>query len=234
MWRRPADASGRYNLPKVQVLTSQPAHPTPLIGRDLGVANNVAAGLDGLAAVAARRGMPRGRRTFWARPTRCSQVVSISMPCFRTSAQTVSAVRGMLADDALAAARAAGHALPLQQAITGALSGNDERKLISAEPDDSTANSSFSSLRPSFPDCPTAREVNVLRLIAQGKNTREIAETLVIAEGTVERHITNIYAKIGGRGRADATAYALTRGLAPNPPIRQPKTTGVTRKHLHR
>jgi DNA-binding CsgD family transcriptional regulator len=36
----------------------------------------------------------------------------------------------------------------------------------------------------------------------------------VISEPTVERHITNLYAKIGARSRADATAYTLRKGLA--------------------
>jgi DNA-binding NarL/FixJ family response regulator len=60
----------------------------------------------------------------------------------------------------------------------------------------------------------TPREVEVLRLIAAGRTTREVAETLVVSLATVERHITNLYAKIGARGRADATAYALGHGLA--------------------
>jgi predicted ATPase/DNA-binding CsgD family transcriptional regulator len=59
----------------------------------------------------------------------------------------------------------------------------------------------------------TARETDVLRLIAAGQTTREIADSLVISISTVERHITHIYTKINARGRADATAYALLHGL---------------------
>jgi DNA-binding CsgD family transcriptional regulator len=64
-----------------------------------------------------------------------------------------------------------------------------------------------------MPDGLTAREVEVLRLIAAGCSSREIAERLVISTHTVERHITHLYQKIGARGRADATAYALRHGL---------------------
>jgi DNA-binding NarL/FixJ family response regulator len=64
-----------------------------------------------------------------------------------------------------------------------------------------------------FPDGLTEREVEVLRLIAAGRNNREIAEELVLSVRTVERHITNIYGKINARGKADATAYAMTHGL---------------------
>jgi DNA-binding CsgD family transcriptional regulator len=67
---------------------------------------------------------------------------------------------------------------------------------------------------PAHPDRLTQREVDVLRLIAAGSSTKEIAATLVISEPTVERHITNLYAKIGARSRADATAYTLRKGLA--------------------
>lgn len=64
-----------------------------------------------------------------------------------------------------------------------------------------------------YPDSLTAREVEVLRLLAGGRTNREIADELVLSVRTVERHIANLYGKIGGRGRAAATAYALTRGL---------------------
>ena len=59
----------------------------------------------------------------------------------------------------------------------------------------------------------TAREVEVVRLLASGQTNQEIAEELVVSVRTVERHIANIYRKLGARGRAHATAYALTRGL---------------------
>ena len=68
------------------------------------------------------------------------------------------------------------------------------------------------SARPN-PDGLTEREVEVLSLIASGRTNNEIAEELVLSVRTVERHIGNIYGKISARGRADATAYALTRGL---------------------
>jgi predicted ATPase/DNA-binding CsgD family transcriptional regulator len=58
------------------------------------------------------------------------------------------------------------------------------------------------------------REAEVLRLVAAGRTNREIADTLFLSVRTVERHVTNLYAKIGARGRADATAFAIRRGLA--------------------
>ena len=51
-------------------------------------------------------------------------------------------------------------------------------------------------------------------MLASGRTTAEIARDLVIEVATVDRHITHIYQKIGRRGRAAATAFALEHGLA--------------------
>jgi DNA-binding CsgD family transcriptional regulator len=59
----------------------------------------------------------------------------------------------------------------------------------------------------------TQREVQVLLLVARGQTNREIASELVLSERTVARHLTNIYAKIGARSRAEATGYVFRRGL---------------------
>jgi len=64
-----------------------------------------------------------------------------------------------------------------------------------------------------YPNGLTGREVQVLRLVAGGRTSKEIASELVLSVRTIERHVENIYGKIGGRNRADATAYALTRRL---------------------
>ena len=68
--------------------------------------------------------------------------------------------------------------------------------------------------RPAYPDGLTAREVEVLRLLAEGLTNKEIAERLVLSVPTVSRHIATIYNKIDARNRADATAYALRHGPA--------------------
>ncbi|WP_328468310.1 alpha/beta fold hydrolase [Actinoplanes sp. NBC_00393] len=55
----------------------------------------------------------------------------------------------------------------------------------------------------------TPREQEVLQLLAAGDSNTEIARRLGIAVHTVERHLANLYRKIGARGRTDAVAYAL-------------------------
>jgi ATP/maltotriose-dependent transcriptional regulator MalT len=59
----------------------------------------------------------------------------------------------------------------------------------------------------------SARELEVLRLLARGKTNREIAAVLVISEHTVARHVQNIYAKLRVGSRASATAFAFEHDL---------------------
>jgi len=61
----------------------------------------------------------------------------------------------------------------------------------------------------------TAREVEVLRLLARGLSNRAIAERLTIAPKTVGNHVEHIYAKIGASTRAAAALFALQHGLLP-------------------
>jgi pimeloyl-ACP methyl ester carboxylesterase/DNA-binding CsgD family transcriptional regulator len=66
----------------------------------------------------------------------------------------------------------------------------------------------------SRPDGLTERELEILTLLASGNSNDQIAKSLVISNRTVERHISNIYQKIGAHNRAEATAYAFRHHLA--------------------
>jgi NarL family two-component system response regulator LiaR len=68
--------------------------------------------------------------------------------------------------------------------------------------------------RPPTPDPLSEREMEVLRLLAQGKSNREIAEQLVITELTVRTHVSNILGKLHLASRTQAALYALKEGLA--------------------
>ena len=59
----------------------------------------------------------------------------------------------------------------------------------------------------------TPRELEVIKLIAEGLTSEEVGETLVIAKNTVDRHRDNILEKLGMRNRVDLTRYAIKRGL---------------------
>lgn len=59
----------------------------------------------------------------------------------------------------------------------------------------------------------TAREVEVLRLVARGSSQREIADQLVISRKTASNHIDHIYSKTGASNRAMAALFAVRHGL---------------------
>jgi DNA-binding CsgD family transcriptional regulator len=67
--------------------------------------------------------------------------------------------------------------------------------------------------RRAWPAGLTAREVEVLRLVACGLSTREIADALVISRKTAANHVEHIYAKIGASNRARAALFAMQHGL---------------------
>jgi DNA-binding CsgD family transcriptional regulator len=109
--------------------------------------------------------------------------------------QGMEAARRSLGDAAYASAWARGRAMSMDAAIADAW-------LVEAGP-----------TQPSAPAGLTRTEVEVVRRIASGQTTAEIAAELHVGVSTVDRHITHIYGKIGRRGRAAAAAFALEHGL---------------------
>jgi DNA-binding CsgD family transcriptional regulator len=63
------------------------------------------------------------------------------------------------------------------------------------------------------PDGLSAREVEVLRLVAAGKSNPQIAEALVLSINTVQRHVSNILSKTGLANRTEAASYATRHGI---------------------
>jgi predicted ATPase/DNA-binding CsgD family transcriptional regulator len=69
-----------------------------------------------------------------------------------------------------------------------------------------------------LPDGLTARQAEVLGLVAAGLSNKQIAGQLYLSPATVERHLATVYSKIGVSGRVEAARYAITHGLAsPSP-----------------
>jgi len=68
--------------------------------------------------------------------------------------------------------------------------------------------------RSDYPDGLTARELEVLRLIAEGATNQEIAKALFVSQKTVHNHVSNLLAKTGCANRAEAASYAVRRHLA--------------------
>lgn len=72
-----------------------------------------------------------------------------------------------------------------------------------------------SSSLPLTEDPLTNREMDVLKLVAQGMTNQEIAEELIISEGTVRTHVSNILSKLHLANRTQAALYALREGYSP-------------------
>jgi NarL family two-component system response regulator LiaR len=68
--------------------------------------------------------------------------------------------------------------------------------------------------QPNDVDPLTERELEVLKLVARGQSNAEISEHLVISEGTVRTHVSNILGKLHLASRTQATLYALRTGIA--------------------
>ena len=116
----------------------------------------------------------------------------------------------------------------IARAVQAAASGQSvldeavQRKLIAAIGSGAASPSPISSPPASpFPPSPppaglTAREIDVLRLIAAGKSNPEIAKELFVSEATVKTHINHVFAKTGARDRAQAVRFAYQHGLVKN------------------
>jgi DNA-binding NarL/FixJ family response regulator len=73
--------------------------------------------------------------------------------------------------------------------------------------------------RRSGPGGLTAREIDVLRLLARGMSNRDIASRLVISTKTARNHVEHIYAKVGATSRVSASLYAVQHGLLADDPV---------------
>ncbi|WP_033293372.1 response regulator [Amycolatopsis jejuensis] len=113
--------------------------------------------------------------------------------------------RGFLTKDADAEAivRALRSAAAGQSTVDGSL----QQRLVAAA-------TSRAPVRTKELDSLTAREVDVLRLIAAGLSNTEIARTLVVSEATVKTHVNHLFSKAGLRDRAQAVALAYRAGIA--------------------
>lgn len=123
--------------------------------------------------------------------------------------QMVARTRVQIGERAFATFWAEGRCMTLDQAIAaqGSVTISDSISIAPSSP---------STVKPSsitYPDGLTAREVDVLRLVAQGLADAQIAEQLVISPRTVNSHLTSIYSKIQVSSRVAATRYAMEHRL---------------------
>jgi DNA-binding NarL/FixJ family response regulator len=72
----------------------------------------------------------------------------------------------------------------------------------------------------------TRRELEILRLVAEGRSNREVAKLLWVTDQTVKFHLANTYRKLGVRNRFDASLWAVSNGIVRQPAQRKAKLVG--------
>jgi predicted ATPase/DNA-binding CsgD family transcriptional regulator/transcriptional regulator with XRE-family HTH domain len=204
-------ASGRAALKKrdIDEATTQFCEGLRLAA-DAGFAIGLAYNLEGIAIVCSECNQPdRAARLLGAAEATYALLDVPGLVPYRSLVDgAVVALRGRLGRDVFAATHAEGRSLKAEDAIAQALSVEFEERGVG-------------SRRSASADGLTAREIEVLCLLAAGHSNPEIAAALVISVKTVERHLANVYVKIGARSRVDAANYAVTRGLYMNTRIRR-------------
>jgi len=156
--------------------------------------------------VVAAQGEPTWAARLWGTAEAQREAYSLPLaPVYRADyEQAVAASRTQLGEQSFAAAWAEGRSMTPEQvlAVRGAV-------IVPVQPQ---AIGSVKSLL-TYPDGLTAREVEVLRLVAQGLSNAEIADQLIISLLTVKAHMRSLYNKLGISSRSAATRYAIEHHL---------------------
>jgi predicted ATPase/DNA-binding CsgD family transcriptional regulator len=177
---------------------------------EVGHTNYIASGLKGLGCVVAALGLPTWAAILWgtAEPLRESRSVAIPQAVYD---RMVAVVRSHLGEPVFEEARAKGRTMTPAQALASpeAFAPQIPQLAQAAQGSAPTPPTRHSS----SPAGLTAREMEVLRLVAQGLSDTQVAEQLVISSRTVNWHLTSIYSKLGVSSRSAATRYALDHAL---------------------
>ena len=166
---------------------------------ELGATGAIAAGLKGLGCVAAAQGHSTWTALLWGAAENFPESLNVYIP------QTLferarAAARTHLGEAAFARTLSDGRAMEPAQALAAYKTLPMQNVLQAKRP-------------PAYAAELTAREVEVLRLVAAGLTDAQVAERLVISVRTVNTHLTSIYNKLGISSRAAATRLAVERHL---------------------
>ncbi len=171
---------------------------------------DIAFSLEGLARVVAAQGeLVWSVRLWGAAETIRDELGTPIFPIHRPEyEQTVTAVRSALGTRIFTAAWAEGRQMTLEQALSAQGQATLSAPML-------TKRSRTTPAKPPLTDHAglTARELEVLRKVAQGLTNKQVAQQLVISPRTVNTHLTSIYDKIGVTSRSAATRYALEHHL---------------------
>jgi predicted ATPase/DNA-binding CsgD family transcriptional regulator/Tfp pilus assembly protein PilF len=177
------------------------------ICQDVGEKEGIALALEGLAGISAALGQARSaaRLLGTAETLRDATDVALSPIDRAFNERTLASVRARLGEHVFQTVRDEGRSLTLEQAI--ALQ-EPLAPMVQSSPMLTPTPS------PTYPNELTAREVEVLRLVALGLSDSVVAERLVISPRTVQGHVRSIFNKIHVNSRSAATRYAIEHQLA--------------------
>ena len=186
-----------------QVLAARLFAESIAVAAEIGSERLLLGAVAGLAGVALALGQPeRAARVLSAVETEgeTSGVGRIGHAAH--TKRIIKELEASLPEPAFATAWEEGRQLPLAEAVADALAiaASADR-----EPQSVPCDISSSGLTP--------RELEVLRLLAEGHSDREIGEALYIGTRTVQTHVANLFSKLGVNARAEAAAVAVRRGL---------------------
>jgi DNA-binding CsgD family transcriptional regulator/tetratricopeptide (TPR) repeat protein len=172
------------------------------VSAELGNESDVAHCLEGLASIAASEGtIARAARLWGAAEALLEEIeagVHTYVPDRSLHRRQVAAARSQLSEEAFEEAWGDGRTMTSKQAIEYAL-----EQEAAPEP----------AAPKTYPAGLSAREVEVLRLVATGMTNAEVAGQLFISPRTVDWHLGSIYRKLGFHSRAEATRFAVEHGL---------------------
>ena len=181
------------------------------IARELNHMWLIATCLEGRASIAIGEGQLTWAAQLWGAADALRKTIRVPIPLIDRSdyERSIASLRAQLTEKNFTAAWEVGRNMTPEQAFTS--QGN----ITIAPLADSVINSSSTDLAIStYPAGLTAREVEVLRLVARGLTSGEIALELKISEKTVGHHLTHIFNKTSSENRAAAAAFAIRHGLA--------------------
>ena len=173
------------------------------LGREADYKESIASSLEGLAEVVVAQGEPAWAAQLWGAAESLRSTAGVPMPPVERDGyeRAVAAVRAQLGEGSFAVKWAEGRAMTPEQALAAL----GETIVL---PPAATRVSA-----PSYPAGLTAREVDVMRLVARGLSNAQIARELVLSEKTVAAHLTHIFNKTDSENRAAAAAFAIRNGL---------------------
>ncbi len=174
-----------------------------VLSGELGEKWMIAACLVGLGEVVAAQQKLAWAAQLWGTAEALRDALGVPVPPVERAGyeRSLSAARVHLGERAFAAAWAQGRAMTPEQALAAQGQKPMPRSTTTVSP-------------PTYAAGLTAREVEVLRLLAGGLTDLQIAEKLVLSPRTVHAHISSIYSKLGLTSRSAATRYAIEHHLA--------------------